>query len=189
MPTKLYHTDLTVSKSYPWAVPVISPGNGERGVPLTEDVTIAIPIATSTLNDLVGREATALVDKTAFTVEVPDLTDWNADGSSGKFTLTDGSDITYAILKFEGAVDPGSGNEADWVDMPFSLSSNQVSTENFGAGITPDIIRVTIIANIYGDTTTEYAAGSTIEVTLDDELETDTWSIVDSLETGAEEFN
>ena len=187
MAALLYHTDLTPDETYPWAVPVITPGNGERGVGLVEDVTVAIPIATSALNTSVGRGATAVVDKSAKTVSMPDLTDWNSDGGAGQFQIDDGADgITYAHTKVEIASDPGSGNDAEWVAVPFSLSSKQIAYSKLGA--IPDLVRVTVGCNIYGDTTTPWTSGTTITWSLDDSLETDTWDLVNELSEGAEEF-
>lgn len=187
MATKLYHTDLTPDTTRPYLVPSVSPAISADQVTLETNIIIKIPVATAAENTAKGNGATAIVNKAAFTVDVPDTTDWIldvfADPYTGKLSIDDNGtelgnaeDTSIAISAVEIANIPVGEAEIVWVSTGFSTSAKTIN--GFNDGTAPDLVRITYTINPRGNTSTHLTPNTVITVTLDDELETDVYSFV-----------
>lgn len=189
MATKLYHTDLSTDLTRPYLVPVVSPSNNAEQVPLETNIIIKIPISTAAENTAKGGSpaATAVVDKSAFTVDIPDGTDFISDTVqspyTGKLTIDDDGDelgngvgTTVQITAMEIAVIPVGEAEIVWTSTTFNTVSKTIA--GYNDGTVPDLVRVTFTINPRGGASSTHLTPSTsISIGLDDALETDVYTI------------
>lgn len=144
------------------------------------NVTIAITVPKTPIGNLTAKinDATSKVDApkiSDFLSNLVILEDTNDDDTPDTDILTGASETAHSAsyTKWEA-----SNDGSNWTDVAFSESTKQVAKLN---GAIPAYYRFTITVNPLGGTSTLLAGGEEHEITLDEEIDSDEWSIVNAI--------